>query len=94
MSGSVNIDSDDQQLIEAAIKEEIDSVRPFVGGVDNPSFRNDVLSVNRLIFAAQTAIGSDQRFSDLEFSVDSVGVPIEIQFLGGDIPSLNTVTFL
>ena len=93
ISGTINIDASDQALMEAAVKEEIDSVRPFRGGVDNPNFRNDVLSVNRLIFVAQSAISSDQRFSDLTFDVDSVNIPTEIQFLDGDIPSLLSISF-
>lgn len=81
-----------QTIIFDAIKEALDTVRPFVSGADVLENKNDILSINKLIFIIQNAQPSGF-FDSLDLLVDSVSVN-SFTFQNGDIPFLNSVTYI
>lgn len=89
----VNFDTDTETAIEASVSAYIDTVRPFVDSADILENKNDILSVNNLIFVIQNVLDSNQSFETITFEVDSVTVPVSIQFENGDIPYLQSITF-
>lgn len=90
----VNIDAATQSSIELALNADISDIRPFVDGADIPDNRNDILDVNRIIKTAQELLDATQKFDDITLEVDSTPVPTSITFTDGDIPSLESVTFV
>ena len=82
------IQTDILNALTSAIRE----IRPFVSSADILADRNDILDVNKITFiildAAPGAI-----FDSVSFKID--GVPtITNQFLNGDIPNLNIVSYV
>jgi uncharacterized phage protein gp47/JayE len=77
-------------LIENAIKEELSAVRPFIGGTDVLSEKNDILDTNRII-AVIISTRPGSIFGAVTMSV--AGTPTSsYTFENGDIPYLNSVT--
>lgn len=93
VNGQVGIDSDTQTAIESAIKTAIDNVRPFVEAADILENKNDILSVNQIIFIIQDILVSGQTFSSLTMTVDGNPVTSSFQFSAGNIPYLDSITY-
>lgn len=83
--------------IEAAIATSIgaflDDVRPFVGSIDPLAAKNDLFGTNQivaLILAAQPG----SVFGAIELYVGGPSPVTNYQFLFGEIPYLNTITYV
>lgn len=81
-----------QTLLLDALKTEIDKVRPFVDAIDILAEKNDILDVNKIISIILVARPGSS-FGAVELKVDSV-VESTHTFEAGDIPYLNTVTYV
>ena len=79
-------------LIENALKEELDGIRPFVGSIDVLSDKNDIFNVNKIISVILEAVPGSI-FSSIVLKVDG-NIVSTYTFLDGDIPYLNTVTYV
>lgn len=82
-------------LIETSIfnsvKNGIDGVRPFVAAADILENKNDILNDSKIIFFILES--NPSVFNSLVFSID--GVPtISKTFLDGDIPYLNSISYV
>jgi hypothetical protein len=82
-------------VIEAKIfnyvQEKLTTVRPFVGSVDILSEKNDILNDSKIISYVLDA--NSGIFNGLSFTVS--GVPtITKTFIDGDIPYLNSITYV
>lgn len=87
----VDLDASIETLIEDALIEAVNLVRPFVASVDALADRNDILDTNKIIAAIiQARPGSV--FGTVVLSVDSVPLT-SFQFIDGDIPHFNSITF-
>jgi uncharacterized phage protein gp47/JayE len=92
ITGYQNLTAGKQTEIENAIKAYLSTVRPFVASIDVLTNRNDSMTVFNLIFEVQNAV-KNSVFTSLTFEVDSVEVP-SFQFTQGDIPYLNSITYV
>jgi len=77
--------------IFSAINDGIGKVRPFVASTDVLADKNDLISQSNLIFLLMSA--NQSVFTSLTFEVDSVASTSET-FLLGDIPVLNSITYV
>jgi uncharacterized phage protein gp47/JayE len=78
--------------IENAIQEAVDLIRPFISGIDVVSEQNDIIDTNKMIGAV--LVGKPGAiFTSLSLSVDG-NIVSSFQFTDGDIPYLNSVTFV
>jgi len=87
------ITTDIQTLIFDATKAALANVRPFVAGADILANRNDVFSVNQIISIILN-VRPGSVFGAIQLTVGGVGVTPSYQFLNGDIPFLNTITYV
>lgn len=79
-------------LIINEITAWINTVRPFVAGADILSNKNDIIDLNNLILQTLTAVPGSV-FGAITFTIG--GTPFNsYQFLNGNIPYLNAVTFV
>lgn len=86
-----NLTTEIQTLIELSIQELIDTIRPFVGGVDVLSEKNDILNTNKIVSRIFNAVPNAQ-FGDVNLTVD--GNPVSsFTFTDGDIPYLDSITY-
>lgn len=92
ITGYVDITAAKQTIIFDAIKEALADVRPFVSGADVLEDKNDILSINKLIYIIQNAIPGGF-FDSLDLRVNNVSVS-SFTFENGDIPWLDTVTYI
>lgn len=88
-----NIDIVTQGAIQSALIEFIDNIRPFVESAEPLEDKNDILDINRVISTIQGVLTGNQQFDSITMDVDSIAIPISIQFQDGDIPYLQSVTF-
>jgi len=79
-----------ESAIEQAIIDALYQIRPFVSAADVLANKNDILSVNKLIFIIQEANPSSV-FDEVQLFVDSVEFGT-YQFTQGEIPALNSLT--
>ncbi len=94
INDSINITPDDKALIQSALFELILDIRPFIDGADILDNKNDILSINRIIFTIENTIGTGKSFGAVDVTVDAVPVVSSIQFTQGDIPFLDQVTYV
>lgn len=81
-----------QTTINSAITEMVNGKRPFIGGADNLSTRNDNLSTNNIVNTIlQAAAGSV--FGAVTLKVDGVAVQ-NYTFDTGNIPTLNSINYV
>lgn len=81
-----------QALLLTAFENLISTIRPYVAAADLAASKNDILDNNKIIAAIiNTSPGA--AFGAISFSVNGVTVPT-YTFTQGDIPSLNTVTYV
>jgi uncharacterized phage protein gp47/JayE len=86
-----NLTAEIETLIELSIQELIDSIRPFVGGIDVLSEKNDILNTNKIVSRIFNAVPNAQ-FGDVNLTV--AGTPVSsFTFQNGDIPFLNSITY-
>lgn len=92
ITGYVGITVAIQGIIFDAVKAALDDMRPFVSGADVLSERNDTVSINKLIFIIQNAQPTGF-FDEIDLQVDAVSVP-SYNFINGNIPYLNSITYI
>lgn len=80
-----------EEEIEAALIEVLSKIRPFVGSIDVVADKNSILSTNLIIQTIlNTRAGSV--FGAIDLVVDG-NIETNYEFLNGDIPYLNSLTF-
>lgn len=89
--GFSGITTDISNQIKNALTAEISKIRPFIAGVDLLSMKNDILDINKITFVILTT-RPGSIFTGIELRVDGVLIP-SYQFIGGNIPYLNTVIY-
>ena len=92
ISSFVGLTPAKETAIFNSIKLLVDSVRPFVSSVDIVADKNDTLTVNAVIGAILDAVNNSQ-FGTVTLNV--AGSPVaSYQFIGGEIPFSNSVTYV
>jgi uncharacterized phage protein gp47/JayE len=81
-----------QTIIDAALGELIQSIRPFVASTDVLADRNDVLNHSKIITAVSIAVPGSI-FSGVSMTVASIPVTTYLFDLGS-IPHLNSVSYV
>ena len=81
----------DENTVTAALTAYVDGIRPFIAGADVLAESNDTININGIIFTIQDAV-QGVNFTSLTLLVDSVPSNAT-QFLLGDIPKVNSITF-
>lgn len=84
-------DTETQDLIETAITDMINEIRPFISGIDILAGKNDILDVNKIITAIISALPGSV-FSSVTMEVDSVEL-LAKTFTNGDIPFLSSIAY-
>ncbi len=92
IAGFQGLTTDIENLIEGALTEEIAKIRPFVSAIDIVSKRNDTLNTNKIITTILTTVPGSV-FGTITLEVDSVATASKT-FAGGEIPFLNSVTYV
>ena len=92
VTGYIGLTPAIQAVLEASLTSYVGAIRPFVAGADVLANANDTINVNGIIFVIQNAING-ANFSSVDLQVSSLSVPSQ-QFLGGDIPKINSITFV
>lgn len=92
ITGFVGITTAIQTAILNALTTEINTIRPFIAGADIPENQNDILDLNKIISVILSA-NAGSVFGSVELQVDSVVVSSQT-FINGDIPQLNSVTYV
>jgi uncharacterized phage protein gp47/JayE len=77
--------------ILATIKDFLDDVRPFVSSIDVLANKNDIFDINNIISLILQAVPGSS-FGAVILKIDSSPMTT-FQFLGGDIPNLNSITY-
>lgn len=80
-----------QTTIFNALKEGIEEIRPFVPSVDILTDRNDVLNNSKITFMILDAVPAV--FTNLSFTTNGSPNPPS-NFINGDIPVLNSITYV
>lgn len=93
INNPVGIDTATETAITNAVTALIDDVRPFVEAADILENKNDVLSVNQIIFTIQDILVSGQTFDTITLNVDGNPIATSITFENGDIPYLDAINF-
>lgn len=78
-----------ESTIEQAIIDSLYEIRPFISSADVLANKNDIISVNRIIFIVQQANPSSV-FTSVELFVNAVNTGT-FQFTQGQIPVLNSL---
>ena len=91
--GFVGITDEIKTTIETALTSFLYDVRPFIAGADVLSKKNDVLTINNIAFNIVSVIPQGTYFSSIVLRVNGVNSSV-YQFLGGNIPSLNSITYV
>src|SRR5690606_7889373 len=85
------LDSETQTSIENDMEAYVNTFRPFMASADIAANRNDILDTNKLVSSIlQTKPGSS--FGTVTLKVDGVEFA-SYQFVDGNIPHFNSVTF-
>lgn len=87
-----DIDADIETLIFNAMKSQVDKIRPFIAGADVLANKNDILDANKII---QTILNArpGSVFGSIQLTVNGV-IEASHTFLAGDIPNMNTITYV
>ena len=88
----VSLTPEKQAAIDANLQSLIDSIRPFVDAAEPLDRKNDILDRNRIISAILAAVPGSI-FDDIVLEVDNV-VQSSYTFTDGDIPNLNSVSYV
>lgn len=92
VTGFVGVTAAQQALILAALETFIGTVRPYVAAADIAADKNDILSVNNINGVIFSQIPGAV-YTSVTLKVNSVSVSSNT-FVNGDIPWLNTVTYV
>lgn len=91
INGYVNSTSEIETLIEDALTEAINRIRPFVAGADILTDKNDILDLNKII-GTIIAAKPGSIFDSVDLEID--GSPVtSFTFTNGDIPYVDSITF-
>lgn len=92
IQGFVGLTLDTQNAIRAAMQIFLDNVRPFVAGADVLADKNDIFGINQIIAIILT-VKPGSIFGTITLTVD--GSPTtSYTFINGNIPFLNTITYV
>lgn len=86
-----NLDADTSSAILSQITSFVNTVRPFVAAIDALTDKNDLIDSNNIISQILTAKPGSV-FGSVTIKIDNVENN-SFQFLYGDIPYLNSVTY-
>lgn len=89
----VNLSDDSQSVIDtitSAVKSYLEEIRPKVDGADDPNKKNDILSLGNINSVVDSALDVGNTYDNIVLKVASSSVST-FQFLGGNIPFLNSV---
>jgi hypothetical protein len=92
INGFVGLTPTIEASILSALTTEINKIRPFVAGADVLDFKNDILDVNKIVNIILT-VKPGSTFGTVVLKIDGVSLPT-FTFSYGDIPHLNSVTYL
>lgn len=92
ITGYSGITAEIQSQNLTALDQLIDSIRPFVAGADVLANQNDILNTNKII-GVLLEVNPGAVFGTVTLKVDSVDVSSRT-FIDGDIPFLQTVSYL
>ena len=76
--------------LDAAISQFLLTVRPFVGGADDPNTVNDTLRLSQLNEVISAALAPGNFFESVEMFVSGVSVT-SYKFENGEVPKLNSI---
>ena len=92
ITGFTGITAEIETSIFEAVKLELSTIRPFVASIDIVANKNDIFDTNKIIsLILESNPGSV--FGAIDLQVDSVSVST-YQFMNGDIPFLNSITYV
>jgi len=92
INGFVGITPAIEADILAAVEAELETVRPFVSSIGIVANKNDIFDTNKIISLIIEANPGSQ-FGAVELYVSASPVPT-FTFSGGDIPFLNSITYV
>jgi hypothetical protein len=92
ITGYVGLTPAIETAIETAITSALANIRPFVSAADVLTNKNNTLNVFNIVFLIQNAV-PNAAFIAVDFEVDSVETQT-ITFTKGDIPHLNSITYV
>lgn len=92
ISGFVGITGALQTTIFNAIQDELSRIRPFVAAADVLENKNDIFDINR-IAAIILNVRPGAQFGAIQLTVDASVTP-SYTFINGDIPHLNTISYV
>lgn len=92
ITGFIGLDPVKEAAIATTINTYLESVRPFVGSIDILSDKNDIFNTNQIVALILEAVPGST-FGAVILKIDSAPVPT-YTFLFGDIPNLNTITYV
>jgi uncharacterized phage protein gp47/JayE len=87
-----DLDSDIETLIFSALESKLNAIRPFVGAIDILANKNDYFDVNSIISIILEARPGSV-FGTITFTIDLFSFS-QYTFENGNIPKLNTVTYV
>ena len=90
VTGFEGLTTEIESTIENAIVAALYEIRPFVSAADVLANKNDILSVNKIIFIIQESNPSSV-FDEVQLFVDGVEFGT-YQFTQGEIPVLNSIS--
>lgn len=88
----VGLDTDIEDLLNTAITDMINKIRPFVASCDLLADKNDILDRNRVISAIISQLPGSI-FSDIILEFDDVEL-MSYVFTGGNIPDVNSISYV
>lgn len=92
VSDFTGVTASNETAIFESIKTSLSKVRPFVSSIDILANKNDTFDTNKIISLILTAVPGST-FGAIVLKVD--GTPVtSVQFLNGDIPYLNSITYV
>lgn len=92
ITGYTGVTLAQQTLILNALTTMIANIRPFVAGADILTNKNDTIDTNKVIASILTQIPGAV-FSSITIKINSVTL-LSYQFIQGNIPYLNSVTYV
>ncbi len=92
ITGFVGITAAIQTSISNAITAELSTIRPFVASIDILADKNDIFDINKIISVILESNPGSQ-FGAVDLKVATVSVST-FQFLDGNIPHLNSITYV
>lgn len=92
VTGFVGLTAAQQTLIFNSMKTELSTIRPFVSSIDILADKNDIFDLNKIIAVILDSVPG-AIFGAVTLDVDAAPVST-YTFLNGDIPNLNSITYV